>query len=66
MQESMKCPKCGSQLEKGSLGYSGRTALPFTILKKGDFIGDRIIPFYCKNCGYIELFSEKFLTSPRQ
>ena len=60
----MKCPKCGSQLEKGSLGYSGRTALPFTILKKGDFVGDKIIPFYCKNCGYIELFSEKFLTSP--
>lgn len=51
-------------MEKGSLGYSGRTALPFTILKKGDFVGDKIIPFYCKNCGYIELFSEKFLTSP--
>jgi predicted nucleic-acid-binding Zn-ribbon protein len=66
MAESMKCPKCGSQLEKGSLGYSGRTALPFTILKKGDFVGDKIIPFYCKNCGYIELFSEKFLTSPRK
>jgi len=50
-------------MERGSLGYSGRTALPFTILKKGDFIGDRIIPFYCKNCGYIELFSEKYLKS---
>ena len=48
-------------MEKGNLGYSGRTALPITILKKGDFIGDKIIPFYCKNCGYIELFNEKIL-----
>jgi predicted nucleic-acid-binding Zn-ribbon protein len=56
-----KCPKCGSQMEKGSsLGSLAGT----TILKKGDFVGDKIIPFYCKNCGYIELFIEKFLTSP--
>jgi predicted nucleic-acid-binding Zn-ribbon protein len=61
MQESMKCPRCGGQLEKGNLGYSGRTAFPITILKKGDFIGDKIIPFYCKNCGHIELFNEKIL-----
>jgi predicted nucleic-acid-binding Zn-ribbon protein len=63
MQESMKCPKCGSQLERGSLGYSGGTAIPLTILKQGDFVGDKIIPFFYKNCGYIELFNEKFLTS---
>ena len=35
-----------------------------TIVKKGDFVGDKIIPFYRKNCGYIELFIEKLLTSP--
>ncbi len=63
MPKSIKCPKCGNPLEKGSLGYSARTALPLTILKKGDFIGDTIIPFYCKNCGYIELYNEKFSTS---
>lgn len=53
-------------MERGNLGYSGRTALPFTILKKGDFIGDKIVPIYCKNCGYIELFNEKILTNRRQ
>jgi predicted nucleic-acid-binding Zn-ribbon protein len=35
-----------------------------TLVKKGDVVGDKIIPFYCKNCGYIELFVEKFLKSP--
>jgi predicted nucleic-acid-binding Zn-ribbon protein len=24
--------------------------------KKGDWYGDKVIPFYCKNCGYIELY----------
>ena len=35
-----------------------------TLVKKGDVVGDKIIPFYCKNCAYIELFIEKFLKSP--
>jgi predicted nucleic-acid-binding Zn-ribbon protein len=66
MQKSMKCPKCGSKMEKGvSLGsVMGHPVGGTTIVKKGDFVGDKIIPFYCKNCGYIELFIEKFLTSP--
>ncbi len=34
-----------------------------TLLKDGDFVGDKIIPFYCTKCGYIELYNEKFLTS---
>ena len=58
MQEIKKCPRCGNQLEKGnSLG--ARDGL--TMLKKGDFLGDNIIPFYCTNCGYIELYNQKFL-----
>lgn len=64
MQGNKKCPKCGGEMEEGSIGYSGRTAIPLTILKKGDFLGDTIVPFYCVDCEYIELFDEKFLTSP--
>jgi len=66
MQESKKCAKCGSQMEKGvSLGsVAGHPVGGTTVIKKGDFVGDKVIPFYCKNCGYIELFIEKFLTSP--
>jgi predicted nucleic-acid-binding Zn-ribbon protein len=31
-------------------------AVRFT--KKWDWKGDMIIPFYCKNCGYIKLYKE--------
>jgi predicted nucleic-acid-binding Zn-ribbon protein len=60
MQESKKCTKCGSQMEKGgSIGYY---SFDVRLLKTlSEFRGDKIIPFYCKNCGYIELFSEKVL-----
>lgn len=26
--------------------------------KTDDWIGDKIIPFYCRKCGYIELYKE--------
>jgi predicted nucleic-acid-binding Zn-ribbon protein len=62
------CPKCGNKLEKdstiGSLTGPTEPEGKITIVKKGYWVGDKIIPFYCKNCGYIELFIEKFLTSP--
>jgi predicted nucleic-acid-binding Zn-ribbon protein len=46
------CPKCGGMMEKGSrlFSYGG-----VSFAKKGDFVGDRIIPYYCRACGYIEL-----------
>jgi len=30
-------------------------------LKKnfGDIIGDNVVPFYCENCGYVELYYGK-------
>jgi len=31
------------------------------LVKFGDVRGDKVIPFYCKNCGYIELYNEKKL-----
>ena len=64
MQEIKKCPKYGSQMEKGiSLGsVMGHPVGGTTIVKKGDFVGDKNVPFYGKNCGYIELFIERFLS----
>ena len=61
MEDSQKCPKCGGKLEMGnSIGsYDG-----LTMLKKGDFLGDKIIPFYCTNCGHIEVYNMRFMRNP--
>lgn len=58
MNESKKCPKCGNIMKKGdSLSdYAGSR-----LIKPGDIRGDKVIPFYCGNCGYIELYNEKNL-----
>ncbi len=56
MQEAKKCPKCGNQLERGSLVSYGEVRLQ----KKGDLFGDTVVPFHCKNCGYIELYNAKY------
>ena len=29
------------------------------LVKFGDVRGDKVVPFYCKVCGYIELYNEK-------
>jgi predicted nucleic-acid-binding Zn-ribbon protein len=31
------------------------------LMKPGDLRGDKVIPFYCENCGYIEFYNEKNL-----
>jgi predicted nucleic-acid-binding Zn-ribbon protein len=56
----MKCPKCNTEMTRADnipshLGAAAR------LLKFGDTRGDKIIPFYCANCGYIELYNEKYL-----
>lgn len=58
-----KCPKCGGEMEKEKdlRGYGS-----VTLRKSGDFIGDMIIPFYCKNCGFIELYRQKNLNQQQK
>ena len=34
---------------------------PVQLVKTGDLRGDKVVPFYCKTCGYIELYNEKNL-----
>lgn len=53
--EVKKCPKCDRQMEKAKrlVAY-----VRVTLAKKGDIFGDNVVPFYCKNCGYIELYKE--------
>lgn len=58
MSEAKKCPKCGGEMVKGYrlVGEYGLRSVNFA--KEGDVFGDNITPFYCKNCGYIELYKE--------
>lgn len=53
----MTCPKCGGEMERGKVPQS--TAYGFRFKVEGKFWGTNIIPFGCKNCGYIELYKEK-------
>lgn len=63
MSEVKKCPKCNGKMEKGKRLFScGGTYL---CMRKDEWIGrDKAIPwdsitaFYCKECGYVELYKE--------
>jgi len=54
--EVMKCPKCGGEMKKGR-GLAGGYGI-IRFVKMGDLRGDITSAFYCKNCGYIELYKE--------
>jgi len=60
-KEAKKCPKCSEEMDEGrSLTASyflWSTEVSFT-KRKALWFGDKIIPFYCKNCGFIELYKE--------
>lgn len=54
MSEVKKCPKCrGEMVKAGRMVAMSGGGMTFV---KGDFIANLIIPFYCKKCGYIELY----------
>jgi predicted nucleic-acid-binding Zn-ribbon protein len=58
-KEVRKCPKCSGEMVSGEamVGY-GYWGFRLRKLETGNFIGDKIIPFYCKSCGYIEFYKE--------
>jgi ribosomal protein S27AE len=45
-------------VEAGRLVAHTRVLAGVSLAKKGDLVGDRIVPFYCGNCGYIEFYKE--------
>ena len=51
--EVMKCPKCRGEMRSGSVAGN------FRILKEGDLYGDMARVFYCRDCGFIELYKER-------
>ncbi len=61
MSEGKTCPKCGGEMEEGERMTSfahGWIPQAVKFAKKKDIYGDKIVPFYCKRCGYIELYKE--------
>jgi predicted RNA-binding Zn-ribbon protein involved in translation (DUF1610 family) len=56
-KEVMKCSECGGEMERGSR-ITGYWTIAIRFTKNWDWKGDMIIPFYCKNCGYIKLYKE--------
>jgi predicted nucleic-acid-binding Zn-ribbon protein len=61
MQRSMKCPKCGSQMNAGK-ELSDYNVVKLVKSSDGRVIGsDKVIPVHCENCGYIELYNENNL-----
>ena len=60
--EVKKWPKCGGEMASGEamVGYGvwGFARARFRLKKPGDKVGDRIIPYYCKSCGYIEFYKK--------
>ena len=63
MSDVKKCRKCNSEMTEADkmVGYG---FIPVHIWINKDWGtkmvgGDKIVPFCCPNCGYIELYNEK-------
>jgi len=56
-REVRKC-KCGGEMIAGTVTRDVRIA------KQGDLIGDNINAFYCRNCGFIELYKQPSSKEP--
>jgi predicted nucleic-acid-binding Zn-ribbon protein len=63
MSEAEKCPKCGSEKKEADkiVGYGSIPVHIWINKDRGTKMvgGDRIVPFHCPNCGYIELYNGK-------
>jgi len=61
-EEVKKCPKCDGIMEDARSLTTSWNLVEWEVSlkkKKAIWFGDKITPFYCKKCGYIELYLEK-------
>jgi len=52
--EDKTCPKCGCKMLSDKLFGSG--AVETSLFTGGEFRGDDIKAYYCRKCGFIELY----------
>jgi predicted nucleic-acid-binding Zn-ribbon protein len=66
MSEVKKCPKCGNPMEMGKGLVLFETSIwgYIAVAKQSHWRGHKVIPFICKNCGFVELYDEKSLKAP--
>jgi len=60
-EEVKKCPKCGGEMERAESLYTSLFLIDskaVVLETKESRWGEKIIPFFCKNCGYMELYKE--------
>jgi len=56
MSEVKKCPKCSGEMVQGE--FLKNLPKVIAIPKRGRRSFDRVIPIYCKNCGFMEIYKE--------
>lgn len=56
MSDAKKCPKCGGEMIEGEFmkNIPKLTILP----RKGFGRNERVIPYWCNACGFIEMYKE--------
>ncbi len=55
ISEFRKCPKCGGEMVHGE--FLKNLPKVIAISKKGRSF-DKVIPTYCKKCGFMEIYKE--------
>jgi YgiT-type zinc finger domain-containing protein len=58
MNKAEKCPKCSGGM------MSGEVTRDVRIRKQGDLVGDNMYAFFCRRCGFIELYKEPSTKEP--
>lgn len=62
-KEAVKCPKCGGEMEIGYLNDAPYWRRGRSLIAVGRC--PRIYAYACKNCGFVEFYTQKEGTSPK-
>jgi predicted nucleic-acid-binding Zn-ribbon protein len=54
MSEVKKCPKCNGEMVQGEFLKNLPKVVVFSKQSQRSF--DKVIPYYCKKCGFMEIY----------
>ena len=61
MVDQMKCPKCGGEMEEGTIPFSPGNSLKWGTkmsIVKGIENKHEIVTYRCSSCGYLESYAK--------